>query len=354
MRVIVATSVYPFVEGSATLIVDWLAQMIREEGHEVELLKLPADPNYSTMLDQLLAYRLLDLSQHGDRLIAVRTPSHLLRHPCKILWFIHHHRSAYDLWGTPYQDIPNTPEGIRYRDSIRQADFVGFQDAKRIFCTSHVVADRLKKFNGVDAEVLYHPLLQPEAFRTASYGDYILYLSRITHHKRQMLALQALQCTQSPVRLMIVGPVDPDSASYLRELQAMAESSGLADRVSIIPNWIPEQEKIELLASCLAVTYFPFDEDSYGYPSLEAHHSGKAVISTADAGGTRELIVDGENGFLPPPDPEAIGRAMDRLYYDRELARRMGEAGRARIATLGISRRNVLDKLLAPLTPSTS
>lgn len=349
MKVIIATSVFPFVSGGSTLIVDWLAEMISGEGHEVELLKLPFSPNYSEILDQILAYRLIDVSQHGDRLIAVRTPSHLVRHPCKVLWFIHHHRSAYDLWGTRYQDIPNTPEGLQYRDAIRQADSVGFGEAKKIFCNSQVVADRLQKFNGVDAEVLYPPLPNPESYRTDSYGDYILYLSRITHHKRQLLALQGLSYTRSPVRLLIVGPVDPDARSYLQELTTTAEKSGLANRVSIVPQWISEREKVDLLAGCLALAYLPFDEDSYGYPSLEAHHAGKAVISTTDSGGTRELIVDGENGFLLPPDPEAIGRAMDQLYRDRDLARQMGEAGRRRVDGLEISRANLLKRILAPV-----
>lgn len=347
MKVIVATSAPPFVNGGAALIVDWLAEMIAAEGHEVELLKFPLSPHYSEMLDQILALRLIDLSDRGDRLITVRTPSHMLRHPYKVMWFIHHYRGAYDLWGTRYQDIPNTPEGLCYRDAIRSADSIGFGEAKKIFCNSQVVAHRLEKFNRVKAEVLYPPLLRPERYHTDGFGDFILYVSRLTHHKRQWLALEGLRHTKTPVRLMIVGEPDPDSMDYANELMDLAHSPEFKGRVSVVPLWISEEEKISLLASCLAVAYLPFDEDSYGYPSLEAHHSGKAVVTTTDAGGTRELIVDGQNGFVLPPDPQAIGRAMDDLYRDRELARRMGEAGRGRIAELGISRQKVLEKLLA-------
>ena len=347
MKVVVATSVSPFTDGGSTLIVDWLAQIILDAGHEVELFKLPFSSTYSDILEQTLAFRLIDLSEHGDRLIAVRTPSHLLRHPFKLLWFIHHHRTAYDLWGTRYQDFPNTPEGICYRDAIRRADSVGFSEARRIFCNSKVMAERLKKFNGVESEVLYPPLLRPESFRGDNCGDYILYVSRLTHHKRQHLALEGLRHAKTSVRLMIVGEPDPDSQAYLRELEILAQNSDLRDRVSIISRWIPEQEKIDLLADCLAAIYIPFDEDSYGYPTLEAHHSGKAVITAADSGGTLELILDGENGFVVPPDPAAIGHAMDELYRDRNRARAMGERGRRRIETLGISNQHVLQRLLS-------
>ena len=106
MRVVVASTFVPFVDGGASFMVDWLEQMLLRRGHEVETLRIPFDSHYPELLDQMLALRLLDVTAHGDRLIAIRTPSYLLRHPAKVLWFIHHHRGAYDLWGTPYQDIP--------------------------------------------------------------------------------------------------------------------------------------------------------------------------------------------------------------------------------------------------------
>jgi len=346
MKVIIASCVVPFVEGGATFLVEWLGQAIKSRGHAVETLLFPFSANYTEMLDQMMALRLLDLSQHGDRLIAVRTPSYLLQHPHKILWFIHHHRPAYDLWGTRYQDIPNTPEGICYRDAIHQADNIAFSEARKIFSNSRVVAERLKQFNKVDAEVLLPPLGDPERFHCRSMGDYVLYVSRFTHHKRQWLAIEGMRHTKTPVHLVLAGKADPDSAAYVNDLRSQVEKYGLQSRVSIIDRFVSEQEKIDLFADSLAGIYFPLDEDSYGYPTLEAHHSGKPVITTSDSGGTAELILDGVNGFLTAPDPEAIGQAMDRLYLDRAMASAMGNSGRERIAQLNITWDNVLEKLL--------
>ena len=154
MRVVVASTFVPFVDGGASFIVDWLEQMLLRHGHEVETLRIPFDSHYPELLDQMLALRLLDVSAHGDRLIAIRTPSYLLRHPAKVLWFIHHHRGAYDLWGTPYQDIPDTPGGRRIREAIVSADNLAFGEARAVFTNSGVVRDRLRRFNGVNAEVL--------------------------------------------------------------------------------------------------------------------------------------------------------------------------------------------------------
>jgi len=347
MKIIVASTINPFVDGGSTFIVDWLEENLRRAGHQVEALNFPFDFSHTGMLDQMLALRLLDLSQHGDRLIAIRTPSYLLRHPSKVLWFIHHHRSAYDLWNTPYTDIPRSPEGLRYRRAIMNADDAAFGEAHRIFANSQVVADRLKRFNHVNAKVLYPPLGNAERYHSTAFDDYILYVSRLTHHKRQWLAIEALRHSRTPVKLVIAGLPDPDAAPYLAQLQSLVEKYGLGDRVVLVPAWIPDQEKIRLYAACLATIYIPLDEDSYGYPTLEAHHSGKAVITTSDSGGTRELIVDGENGFLSAPDPEAIAQAMDKLYLDKRLAEDMGAAGQRRMVQLGITWEHVIERLLA-------
>lgn len=345
MKVVVASTVVPFIEGGATFIVDWLATMLERAGHAVEVLKIPFHSAYRDMPAQMLALRLMDLGAQADRLVAIRTPSYLLRHPAKVLWFIHHHRAAYDLWGTRYQDIPNTPEGLRYREMIVNADNVAFGEARRIFTNSRAVSERLRKFNGVASEVLYPPLMDPQRYRTGSSGDYILYVSRLVSHKRQDLAIQAMRHTRTPVKLVLAGQAEvPEYEARLREL---VEKHRLADRVTLIARWIPEEEKIGLFADCLASIYTPFDEDSYGYSSLEAHHAGKGVITTSDSGGPLELVADGENGLVAEPDPAAIAAAMDRLWRDRRRARDMGEAGRSRLRDLGITWDNVLNRLLA-------
>jgi len=345
MKVLIASTIVPFIEGGGTFIVDWLDAMLRERGHEVEVLKIPFWSHFRAMPSQMLALRLLDISEHGDRLIAIRPPAYLLRHPAKVLWFIHHHRGAYDLWGTEYQDLPNTPEGLAYREAIVKSDHLAFGEARSIYTNSAVVANRLKKYNDVDAEVLYPPIFRPERYRCDGYGDYILFISRIAHHKRQHLAVEAMQFTKTPVKLVIAGKADePDCERIVRNA---VEEFGVQNKVIIRSDWIREEEKVKYFAGCLAALYIPFDEDSYGYPSLEAHHAHKSVISTTDAGGTAELIVDSHNGFLVEPAPKAIAEKMDHLYRDRSLARKMGEAGNRRLTELGITWDRVVERLLA-------
>ena len=64
---------------------------------------------------------------------------------------------------------------------------------------------------------------------------------------------------------------------------------------------------------------------------LEAMSAGKPVIATA-VGGNPELVEDGKTGYLVPPgDVDSMAAALGRLLTDRDLARRMGECGRARV-----------------------
>ena len=86
-----------------------------------------------------------------------------------------------------------------------------------------------------------------------------------------------------------------------------------------------ESEKVRHLAECLAVAYVPLNEDSYGYPSLEASHSSKSVVTVTDAGGALEFARDGIEGLVTEQTPSALALAFDRLY---ETARSRSDSAR--------------------------
>lgn len=345
MRVIIASTFVPGVRGGLDVMIDSLGAELTARGHEVDTLRFPFHSDPKRMLPQMLALRLHRVAEHGDRLICIRTPSYLLRHHAKTLWFIHHHRGAYDLWGTPYSGMTDDVRGRADRQLIIDADNVSLRESRAIYTNSKVVADRLSRFNGLSARVLYPPADRPERFRCDGYGDAVVYVSRLAHHKRQDLAIEAMRHVRSGVRLIVAGA--PDTPAESDRLRHMIAAWGLEDRVDLRDRWISDEEKVDLMADALAVVYCPLDEDSYGYPSLEAHYSGKAVISTTDAGGVEELIVDGLNGSLTEPDPVALAARFDELYEDRALAEKLGQAGIERIRELGIDWDTVIGALLS-------
>ncbi len=327
------------------MIVEDLAAELRQRDYQVDLLSIPFSSVWDEMLEQMLAIRLMNVAQIADRLICVRTPSYLLEHPNKVVWFIHHHRGAYDLWGSPFQDIPNTPAGLEVLEAIHQSDHQSLLSAKKLFTNSKIVSERLRKFNQLPSEVLYPPLRNAESFYCRSYGDYIFYPSRIAHVKRQRLAVESMQYVTSNTKLVIAG--NPDEPEALSVLQQIIEDKGLKDRVDLRGHWISEKEKTALFAEALAGMYIPFDEDSYGYPTLESLHARKPVITCTDSGGTLEIIEDGMNGLISQPEPRQLAKAIDKMAQDRQHAEQMGKQGLARLQSMRISWEFVIERLTA-------
>ncbi len=344
MRVLVASTYVPFIDGGGRMIVRDLVTALRERDHEVDTIEIPFLSAWEEMLEQMLAIRLMDVADAADVLVAIRTPSYLLRHPNKRLWFIHHHRGAYDLWGTPYQDIPSTPAGIAVREAIVAADDLYLREAQRIFTNSQIVADRLREFNNLQGTVLYPPLGEPERFVSAPAEDYVFYPCRITGHKRQRLAVEAAAQLATDVRVVIAGA--PDDPGQLEPLQELIDRHGLRDRVQLIARWISEEEKADLIARSLGVLYIPFLEDSYGYVTLEAFQAHKPVITCSDSGGTLEIVQHGVNGLVAAPEAASLAAAIDRLRADPAAAASMGERAHETLALKDISWDTVVSSLL--------
>jgi glycosyltransferase involved in cell wall biosynthesis len=343
MRLVLFSSYVPFVNGGGRFIVEWLAEKLQERGHEVERVYLPFSDDPKDLLWQMTAFRLVKIDS-ADRVICFRPPSHLLQHPNKVLWFIHHLRGFYDLWnrdGAP----PHTRYYKALRRAIFQADRVAFNEARAVFANSRVVQKRLKKFNDVNSSVLYPPLLDPAAYCNRGYGQEVIYVSRLGRYKRQHLLVEAMAHVKTAVKARICGEVP--GRAYTDELLRLASKLGVADRVSIENRWISEDEKRDIIGRSLAVAYFPLDEDSYGYPSLEAAHSQKPVITTTDAGGVLEFVTHERNGLVCDPEPKAVAEALDRLYGDRELVKALGNEAAETVEKLYINWDNVIDSLLA-------
>jgi glycosyltransferase involved in cell wall biosynthesis len=344
MKIGIISSALPLVRGGGRFIGDWLQEKLVERGHAVEIVYIPYTDELDLILPQMAAFRLIKLDDYFDRVITLRPPAHIVRHPRKVVWFIHHLRMFYDLWGTQYCPVPDDASGRALRAAIIAADNAALGEAHRIFTNSRVVGDRMRHFNGLDSEILYPPVLRPEIFQAGEYGTEIVSVCRMEHHKRQHLLIEAMAHTRTQVQLRLCGT--SMNAAYVNGLRATAASLGVADRVIIEDRWISEAEKADRLACALASAYVPYDEDSYGYPTIEAAHAGRCTVTVTDSGGVSEFVTDEATGIVTAPEPAALGAAFDRLYTDRGLARDLGEAAAERIATLGIDWDTVMSKLL--------
>ena len=79
------------------------------------------------------------------------------------------------------------------------------RECRRIYTNAGNTAGRLKKFNGLDAEPLYHPPHLADRLAPGSYGDYVLGVGRLETVKRAHLAIEAMTRVDRPIELRLAG-----------------------------------------------------------------------------------------------------------------------------------------------------
>jgi glycosyltransferase involved in cell wall biosynthesis len=321
-----------------------LQHALLEHGHSAEIVAIPFKwypPD--EIVRQMLIWQLLDLTEANgktiDKVITLKFPAYLVRHPNKVVWLVHQHRQAYDLWGTEYGDL-HGHEGGRVREIIMQADNRSLGEARKVFTISQNVSARLLEYNRIASQPLYPPVKQREAFFCGDYGDYIFCPSRLDALKRQHLLIEAMSLVKSDARCVVAG-----QGAHERELRRLIASLGLGARVEIVSGATDEQIA-GYYANSLAVFFGPFQED-YGFVTIEALYSRKAVITLTDSGGPLEFIRDGLNGMVVAPTAETIAEAVDTLFKDRARARAMGEQSYQLAGELQLDWPHVVKSLLS-------
>jgi starch synthase len=172
---------------------------------------------------------------------------------------------------------------------------------------------------------------------------YLLFVGRITRQKGIVHLVRAIQFMDKDFQIVLCAGA-PDTPEIAVEMKTAVEQAK-AKRPDII--WIEEMLDrpaiIELYAHA-AVFCCPSIYEPFGIINLEAMACGTAVVASA-VGGIKEVVVDGETGFLVPLEqmtaspfeplnPEKFSRDLatriNRLMQDRQLREKFGRAGRKR------------------------
>jgi len=127
------------------------------------------------------------------------------------------------------------------------------------------------------------------------------------------------------VRFVLAGNPDPANPASIPKdkLQAWHRSGEV--------EWWGERSDIPAVLRQAHVVCLPSYREGLPKSLLEAAASGRPIVTT-DVPGCREVVVDGDNGFLVPArQAEALADAIDRLLADAALRRRMGRRGRERM-----------------------
>lgn len=126
-------------------------------------------------------------------------------------------------------------------------------------------------------------------------------------------------------RIALVGQPDPGNPATVTENNLHAwEEEGLVEW------WGFRQDMDVVYQNCHIVTLPSMGE---GLPTvlIEAAACARPIVTT-DVPGCRDVVADGINGILVPPnDPQKLADALEQLICDPKMRMRMGAAGRERV-----------------------
>jgi glycogen synthase len=173
---------------------------------------------------------------------------------------------------------------------------------------------------------------------------YLLFVGRIARQKGFQHLVRAIQFMDRDFQIVLCAAA-PDTPQLAEEMRIAVERAQ-AQRPGII--WIDEmvdQQTACEFYSHAAVFVCPSIYEPFGIINLEAMACETPVVATA-VGGIKEVVVDGETGFLVPLEqmkespfeainPEKFARdiaqRVNELMRDRQLRERFGKAGRKRV-----------------------
>ena len=126
----------------------------------------------------------------------------------------------------------------------------------------------------------------------------------------------------SSIRVALVGVPDPGNPASIDESQLEQWSTS-----GLVEHWGFRQDMGEIYRQAHIVCLPSLRE---GLPTvlIEAAAAGRPIVAS-DVPGCREVVADGVNGLLvPPDDPPALAGALAKLAGDPVLRQQMGAAGR--------------------------
>jgi len=199
--------------------------------------------------------------------------------------------------------------------------------------------------NGIDLEEYYKvpSAAALKRFHIDPTKPYLLFVGRITRQKGIIHLVRAIDSMDGDFQIVLCAgaPDTPEIAAEMNEAVTKAKSK--RDGIIWIEEMVDRKTAIELYSNA-AVFCCPSIYEPFGIINLEAMACETAVVATA-VGGIKEVVVDGETGFLVPLEqmketpfeplnPGKFSRDLaariDQLMQDRQLREKFGKAGRKR------------------------
>jgi glycosyltransferase involved in cell wall biosynthesis len=309
--------------GGAELLALKLARHLRDSGFACDILELPRfrifHPSVQDALegrrrilggvlwvaDTLLSYLSIRLTQLGryDLVVALHPSCLHLRHPKILIYFLHHHRAAYDLYGFLAAGLGGF-ELLRFRVARRLRRILDLGTIAyirkrhlRLIAQSNNVARRLAVFWGMRPNRVIYPGGYEPSFYWAP-GEYVLYVGKFDSRVKRVWMVYGAARRLPDLKFVVAGsgmpPPEPRPAN-----------------LTLIVNFTDSQ-KADIYARASCVVFPAYDED-FGLVPVEAMSAGKPCIVCSDGGGATETIVNGKTGLVVEPTVQCVVNGIRKL-----------------------------------------
>jgi glycosyltransferase involved in cell wall biosynthesis len=135
----------------------------------------------------------------------------------------------------------------------------------------------------------------------------------------QALAPLLAQSASQPIRLILAGPDNDPTGTYIQEIFQFAQDQGVRDRIY----WLGQRSDIPALLYAFDVFAHPSFNEPCGLAVLEALLAGLPTVVWKE-GGAAELVLDGRTGFtVETGNVQALGMALKRLCTEPQLREQM-------------------------------
>ncbi|MDL2404341.1 glycosyltransferase family 4 protein [Rhizobium calliandrae] len=152
---------------------------------------------------------------------------------------------------------------------------------------------------------------------------FFLFVGVLRYYKGVHILLEAARQTASDIVIVGEGPMEASLKKYAQEHSL---------RNVFFLGALPDTDKAALLELCAGVV-FPSNlrSEAFGLSLVEAAMFGKPMVSCEIGTGTSFVNQHGKTGYVVPPnDPSALAKAMERFVTDGEAAASLGTAARLR------------------------
>ncbi|GAB4439129.1 MAG: glycosyltransferase [Chloroflexi bacterium OHK40] len=178
------------------------------------------------------------------------------------------------------------------------------------------------------------------AIRRRFPGPIVLFVGRLRYYKGADRLVRAM--AEVPGQAVFVGG---DASVRRADLEALARALGVDGRVHLVGEQGDEELRAFYHAASVLVLPSVERSEAFGICQIEAQAAGLPVVCTELGTGTSYVTQHGRTGIVVPPnDPPALARALRAILASPELARAMGQAGRAR-AEQEFSLERMLDRM---------